>query len=200
MRAIDAALLTELAQGGRRHIVNDLSAELARQLPAAGIETPLRAAHFLAQGVYETGYLRRLCEDLNYNAARIAQVWLRLATRASELADNPQALANAAYAHRNGNGNEASGDGWRFRGRGFFMLTGRNNYALAAALEDPDRLENPEFAVGSAIAFWNGLRISEVADADDMARVTLLVNGAREGIAERARLKQHALRLLTKTS
>jgi putative chitinase len=80
------------------------------------------------------------------------------------------------------------------------MLTGHNNYASAAALGDPDRLVTPQFAVGSAISFWNGLDMNEVADADDISRVTLLVNGAHEGIAERTRLKQRALRLLTTTS
>jgi putative chitinase len=200
MRIINAALLKELAQGGAFAIVNEVSPALARDMPAAGIDTPLRVAHFLAQGVYETGYLRRLSEELDFSAARIARVWPRLASRAEMLAGNPVALANAAYAHRNGNGNETSGDGWRFRGRGFFMLTGRNNYASTAALEDPDRLRTPEMAVASAISFWSRLAMNEVADADDISRVTLLVNGAQDGIAERTRLKQRALRLLTTTS
>jgi putative chitinase len=200
MRSIDAALLKELAQGGSASILNGVSTELARQLPAAGIDTLLRVAHFLAQGVYETGYLRHLAESLDYSPARIGQIWPHLTSRACVLAHNPPALANAAYAVRNGNGDESSGDGWRFRGRGLFMLTGRNNYAAGAGLADPDRLETPEFAVGSAITFWNGLRMNEVADADDIARVTLLVNGAHEGIAERSRLKQRALRLLTTIS
>jgi putative chitinase len=200
MRVIDAALLKELAQRGNPTIVNGVSTALARQLPMAGIDTPLRMAHFLAQGVYETLYLRRLSECLNFSAERIGRVWPRLASRAVMLADNPVALANAAYGGRNGNGGETSGDGWRFRGRGFFMLTGRNNYAAANALEDPDRLETAEFAVRSAILFWSGLGMNAVADADDISRVTLLVNGTQEGILHRTLLKQRALRLLTTTS
>jgi putative chitinase len=200
MRFIDAALLKELAQGGNPAIVNSVSTELAARLPAAGIDTPLRVAHFLAQGVYETGYLRLLVENLDYSVPRIARTWPRLAPRAAALAGNPAALANAAYASRNGNGEESSGDGWRFRGRGLFMLTGRNNYAAAAALDDPDRLESPASAVQSALTFWSGLRMNEVADADDIERVTALVNGGHEGIAERARLKQRALRLLAATT
>jgi predicted chitinase len=80
------------------------------------------------------------------------------------------------------------------------MLTGRNNYAAANALEDPDRLETAEFAVRSAILFWSGLGMNAVADADDISRVTLLVNGTQEGILHRTLLKQRALRLLTTTS
>jgi putative chitinase len=200
MREIDAALLRALAQGGNPRIVNGVSTELARQLPVAGIDTPLRVAHFLAQGVYETGYLTRLTENLDYSAARISHVWPRLASRAGALAGDAAALANAAYACRNGNADEASGDGWRFRGRGLFMLTGRNNYASVAALEEPARLEMPEFAVGSAITFWNSFRINEIADTDDIARVTVLVNGAREGFSQRTLLKQRALRLLSRKS
>lgn len=200
MRSINTALLRDLVQGGNMRIVNELSPELVQQLPGAGIDTPLRVAHFLAQGVYETGYLTRLVENLDYSDARICRVWPHLAGRAAALAGDPVALANAAYANRNGNGCETSGDGWRFRGRGLFMLTGRNNFVSVGALEYPDRLETPEFAVRSAITFWKGLSMNEVADADDISRVTLLVNGAHEGIAERVRLKQRALRLLSKTS
>jgi putative chitinase len=200
MRVIDVALLKELAQGADTRIVNGLSPELARQLPETGIDTPLRVAHFLAQGVYETGYLRQLSENLDYSAARISKVWPRLSTRAAALEGDAPALANAAYAGRNGNGDEASGDGWRFRGRGFFMLTGRTNYDLAGALEDPDQIEIPAFAVASAIKFWNHLRINHVADADRFEQVTRLVNGGCEGLTERALLKQRALRLLSEKS
>ena len=171
-----------------------------RQLPAVSIDTPLRLAHFLAQGVYETGYLTRLSENLNYSAARIGGAWPLLGPRGGELADNPVALGNAAYAYRDGNGDEASGDGWRYRGRGLFMLTGRKNYELyvsTAAVEDPDLLRQPEYAVSSAIAFWMRCDIGEAADADDTARVTRLVNGGEEGIAERRLLTARALRLLS---
>ncbi len=200
MRVIGAALLAELVQSAATPVTLAIAPELARELEPAGINTVLRVAHFLAQGVYETGYLRRLSENLDYSAARICKVWPHLAVRAAELAGDPRALANAAYAGRDGNGCEAGGDGWRFRGRGFFMLTGRNNYAAAAALDDPDRLETPAFAVGSAIAFWNLRGMNAAADADDLARVTLLVNGAHEGITERALLKRRALRLLATIS
>jgi putative chitinase len=200
MRILDAALLRELAQGGSQPLVEALAPLLAGEFSAAKINSPLRAAHFLAQSAYETRCFTRLAEDLDYSAARIAQVWPRLASRARELAGDPVALANAAYANRGGNGDGASGDGWRFRGRGLFMLTGRNNYVTAQALGNPDCLETPEFAVASAIGFWSDLRMNDVADADNISRVTLLVNGAHEGLAERTRLLQRALRLLSKSS
>lgn len=196
MRPIDAALLRELAQGGAAAIVDGLVHEFGRQLGEAGIDTPLRAAHFLAQGIYETCYLTRLEEDLNYTEARLVLVWPRLAGRGAALASAPQRLANAAYADVNGNGDEASGDGWRYRGRGLLQLTGRANYALAGLSDDPDSAATPCGAVASARAFWRARKIDGAADNDDIARVTRLVNGGTEGIAERTILKHRALRLL----
>jgi len=196
MRAIDAAFLHDLSLGGAPAIVCGLAPELARQLPKAGFDTPLRVAHFLAQGVFETWYLTRLEEDLNYSAARLVREWPNLRRRGAELASNPQALANAAYAGVDGNGDEASGDGWRFRGRGFLDLTGRNNYALAAALADPDSVAMPEGAVASAIAFWKARAIDGAADDDDIAAVTRLVSGSETTGFERALVKHRAFTLL----
>lgn len=197
MRAIDAALLCELAQGADGSIAQALAPVLAQELPAGSIDSALRQAHFLAQAAYETWSFTRLEEALGYSAARIARVWPRLAPRAETLAFAPEALANAAYADRNGNRGEASGDGWRFRGRGLFQLTGCANYALAGALDDPDSVATPEGAVRSAVAFWIALQIGEAADADDIGRVTQLVNGGRDGLADRASFKHRALVLLT---
>lgn len=198
MRAIDAALLHELALGGVPAIVSGLARELARQLPEAGLDTPLRAAHFLAQGVFETWYLTRLEEDLNYSALRLVREWPKLARRGAELANNPHALANAAYAGVDGNGDEASGDGWLFRGRGFLELTGRNNYALAAALDDPDSVATPQGAIASAILFWKARAIDGAADHDDIAAVTSLVSGSEATAFDRALVKHRAYTLLTR--
>lgn len=196
MRAIDAGLLRGLAQGGDRGLIGLLAPLLACGLPAAGIGTALRVAHFLAQAVYETGYLTRLSENLAYSAARIARVWPRLAPRAQELAGNPEALANAAYAGRNGNGVEASGDGWRFRGRGLLDLTGRANYAALGCADDPDALAKPQAAVESAIRFWTMRGVNCAADEDSIAEVTRLVTGCAEGMTARALIKHRALAML----
>jgi putative chitinase len=180
---------------------------LADRLPAAQIDTPLRLAHFLAQAAVETWMFRRLEEDLSYRAARIAVVWPPLKARADLLAMNPEALGNAAYANINGNGDEASGDGYRFRGRGLFCLTGRANYDAADKTlgdparhltEDPDLVSEPVMAVQTTISFWHARNINEAADADDISRVTKLVNGACLAIADRAIIKSRALKLLGK--
>lgn len=175
---------------------------LAARMAPAGIDTPLRQAHFLAQCAYESGYFARLDENLDYGAARIAQVWPRLAARTEALAHNPEALGNAAYAGLNGNGNEASGDGFRFRGRGLLQLTGRFNYSWIGGragidlIADPHIAAMPDGAVKCAIAFWLARGINQVADADDIAKVTRLVNGGGLGLADRAILKHRALALL----
>lgn len=197
MRAIDAALLGEIAQGGNGTLVAALAPELQKQLAVGGIDTPLRTAHFLAQAVYETWYLRRIEEDLDYPAARIVSEWPRLFGRGTALAHDPEALANAAYADMLGNGDEASRDGWTYRGRGLFMLTGRENYALYGCGGDPDFLATPQGAVRSAIAFWHGRGIERAADDDDTPAVTRLVSGSGATTTARTLLKARALRLLS---
>jgi putative chitinase len=200
MRPIDAALLKEIAQGGRAALLDALAPELARQLAAAGLDAPLRQAHFLAQACYETWFFSRLEEDLDYPAARLVTVWKHLRGRGEELAHNPELLANAAYAGRDGNGDEASGDGWRYRGRGCLDITGRANYAACGFLGDPDSAASAAGAVASAIAFWRDREINPPADDDDIGRVTELVSGNRSSVTQRAIIKLRALRLLTSTN
>ena len=205
---IDAKFLQALVcNEASPELVEALAPILADRLPAAGIDTPLRIAHFLAQGAVETWMFRRLEEDLSYRAARIVAVWPRLKARADLLAMNPEALGNAAYANINGNGDEVSGDGYRFRGRGLFCLTGRGNYDAAdKALgdpaqhltNDPDLVAQPIMAIQTAISFWHARNINEAADVDDISRVTKLVNGASMAIADRAIIKSRALKLLGK--
>jgi putative chitinase len=205
---IDAKFLQALVcNEASPELVEALAPILADRLSAAQIDTPFRLAHFLAQGAVETWMFRRLEEDLSYRATRIVAVWPRLKARADLLAMNPEALGNAAYANINGNGDEVSGDGYRFRGRGLFCLTGRGNYDAAdKALgdpaqhltNDPDLVAQPIMAIQTAISFWHARNINEAADADDISRVTKLVNGASMAIADRAIIKSRALKLLGK--
>lgn len=178
-----------------------LAPELDSLLAPAGIDTPMRVAHFLAQACYESSSFSRLEENLSYSAERIVQLYGKthptVAARAFALAHNPEAFGNAIYANRFGNGDEASGDGWRFRGRGLFQLTFRDNYAALGVMADPDCVATPAGAVKTAVAYWNARSCNAAADADNCPRVTLLINGGPNGLADRSILKHRALSLLS---
>lgn len=166
---------------------------------AYDVVSTLRVSHFIAQLAHESAGFSVLVENLNYSAARIPAVWPRLAPRAQELAHKPQALANAAYAGRLGNGPEASGDGWRYRGRGLMQLTGRSNYeargkAIGLDLVSfPDKAADPALSALLAFGYWSATGCNSAADTDDVAKVTRLINGpAMLGLAERKTLTAKA--------
>lgn len=160
-----------------------------------------RIAAFLAQIAHESGQLTRLSENLNYSAKRLMQVWPnRFATleKALQYERNPERLANYVYAKRIGNGDEASGDGWSYRGRGLIQLTGRGNYRAAAQgiglplEEQPDLVAQPGPAALSAAWFWKSRGLNELADdqnddndTEDFKAITKLINGGTVGINER---------------
>lgn len=177
-----------------------LSAAMARH----AIDTPDRIAAFVAQLAHESGEFTRLSENLMYTSAeRICAVWPKRfpdAASAAPFVRNPEALANRVYANRLGNGAAASGDGWRYRGRGLIQLTGRANYADAGAgvdlplLDAPELLEQPDGAARSAAWFWQSRGLNALADdrSDDdddadFVTITRLINGGTVGIEERRR-------------
>jgi putative chitinase len=190
---ITAEKLKAFAPSARDDLLVPLATAFESRLPAAGIDTLLRRAHFLAQIAVESGGFRQMEENLHYSAARIAAVWPRLSGRAAALASNPAALANAAYASRLGNGDEASGDGWRYRGRGLIQLTGRANYHAAggaldlALVERPEAAAEPDAAVCIALWFWNARHCNGPADRDDADAVTRLINGPGMAAAAKRR-------------
>ena len=158
-------------------------------------------AHFVSQVLHESGGLRWLEENLNYSAARLVAVWPRrfpTEDRARPYARNPERLANNVYGGRMGN--TEPGDGWRYRGRGLIQITGRRNYELVQeltgmpVLEEPDLLTTPEPALLSALAWWG----ESVPDAESLSveQVTRRVNGGLNGLADRQRLFDVALRVL----
>lgn len=160
------------------------------------IDSHLRQAHFLAQVTHESGGFKRLAENLNYSAEGLVHTWpTRFRTRdeARPLERQPEKIANRVYANRLGNGDEASGDGWRFRGRGLLQLTGRKNYGAASRmifdderlLEHPELVELPETAAATACWFWDMRGLNEVADDDDLEEITRRINGAAIGIEDR---------------
>lgn len=196
---VTPARLRLLSQSASQAIVDAIAPALDAPMQAISL---LERAHFLAQVCHESAGFTRLLENLNYSADRIAQVWPRLAPRAAELAHNPEKLANAAYANKLGNGDEASGDGFRFRGRGLIQITGRANYASAASwtgtqlIVDPDKAAEPFTAVRIALAFWREHKCSFPAQLDDVEAVTQRINGPRmEGLEHRRALTEKAKRI-----
>ncbi|HFH3264319.1 glycoside hydrolase family 19 protein [Pseudomonas aeruginosa] len=176
-----------------------------------GITSPIRVAALLAQVGHESAHLTRLVENLNYSAQGLAATWPsryrgadgKPNALALNLARHPQAIANNTYASRNGNGDEASGDGWRYRGRGLLQITGRANYRTAGAglglpLEaEPELLEQPEHAARSSAWWWSTHGLNELADRGEFAAITRRINGGLIGQAERLELWERAKRVLS---
>lgn len=180
--------------------------DLEQTLPKYGIAASrTRLAHFFAQVLHESGCMRFDTENLNYSAKTLRAVfgkYFPTQREADAFAGQPERIANRVYANRMGNGSEASGDGWRYRGRGLIQLTGKTNYAAFAAwVGDPRIMETPdlvatEYAVHSAVFFWDKNRLNAVADRDDVERVTKRVNGGTNGLAHRKELLNKANGLL----
>ena len=178
---------------------------LEQALPDYDINTPPRVAAFVAQCAHESGGFKFLKENLNYKAESLARVWPKYfkdPAIAQKYAHNQEAIANRAYANRMGNGDEASGDGWRFCGRGLIQLTGRSNYqAFADSIETdindiPEYLATFEGAVQSACWFWESNNLNKWADAGDILTLTKKINGGTLGLAERQKHYEHALHVL----
>jgi len=187
----------------------DISAETAGKwlqpindaMSVFGIDTPARRAMFLAQTGHETTGFSRTVENLNYSAEGLATTWRsRFATTdgkpnavALQLSRNPEAIANSVYAGRNGNGDPASGDGWRYRGRGLIQVTGRDNYRACGQdlginlIDHPEWLEIPKYAAASAGWFWRKHDLNASADIADILGATKKINGGPNGLPDRKR-------------
>ena len=164
------------------------------------INTPERISMFLAQIGHESGGLTKLHENLNYKPARLLQIFPKYFKDVDpEDYSTPEAIANRVYASRMGNGDEDSGDGYRFRGRGAVQLTGRSNYTACGKdlevdlIENPDYLETPEGAIRSAAWFWDQHDLNDYADNGDVTTVTKKINGGTIGLDERKELYEEAL-------
>jgi len=165
-------------------------------LAAAGVTTPLRLAHLLAQILEETGGLTITEESGNYSAARMCVVWpsrFRSLAEAAPYAHDGEKLFNHVYADRMGNGPPASGDGWRYRGRGILQTTGRAAYARygkrcgADFLGNPDLVCSAQYALQPALAEWTDAGCNALADRDDIHAITRRLNGGYTNFAERVR-------------
>jgi putative chitinase len=171
-------------------------------LPEYGIDTPQRVASFLAQCAHESAGFTALHENLNYKAESLTKVFHKYFPTielANEYAKQPEKIANRVYASRMGNGDEASGDGWRFCGRGLIQLTGHDNYqnfadSLEMDINDvPAYLETFEGSCQSAAWFWETNNLNKFADSNDILGMTKRINGGTIGLEDRQRHYQHAL-------
>ena len=184
-----------------------------------GVNTPLRQAHFMAQIEHESG-LKPISENLNYSYIGLLTTFHKYfkadivvpytanelkyynkdsRAKASEYKKQPQRIANRVYANRMGNGNESSGEGWKYRGRGFVQITGKENYFRLANDTDLDCLQNPDLllieanAMISALWFWNLKGLNKFADKNDIIGITKKINGGLNGIEHRKELLQKHL-------
>ena len=174
-------------------------------LPVYEIDTPERVAAWLAQTAHESGYFRFLKENLNYRAASLQKVFKKYfptEEMAKAYEKQPEKIANRVYANRMGNGDEASGDGFRYLGRGLIQLTGKNNYTFFAASIDtpleevPEYLQTFEGAVQSACFFWDQNNLNKWADSGDILTLTKRINGGTIGLEDRIKHYKHALHIL----
>lgn len=174
-------------------------------LPDYEINTPQRIAAFVAQCAHESGNFRVLKENLNYRAVTLRKIFPRYFPddkTAAAFAGKQEAIANRVYANRMGNGDEASGDGFRYCGRGLIQLTGRHNYkafadSLEMSVEDvPEYLSTFEGAAQSACWFWETNNLNQWADKGDIVTLTKRINGGTIGLEDRIKHYKHALHVL----
>lgn len=164
-----------------------------------GIDSALRIAHFLSQVSHESNDFKAVRENLNYSADALRKIFGKYFTddeTAAAYARQPERIANKIYASRMGNGDEASGEGWMFRGGGFIQLTGKSNYTEFSAdmgdeniLITPEIITQPQYAMASAGWFWNKHNVNAAADmGSDEAAVTAVtkkINGGTIGLPDR---------------
>jgi putative chitinase len=191
---ITAETLRKFAPKLKNPEIHASALENARR--TSSVTTPRRLCHFVGQIFVETGGFASMVENLNYrNPARLDAIFSAvrgLEDARSLIRRGAEAIANRVYANRLGNGDEASGDGWRYRGSGYKQLTGRSNYReigdiVHMDLEgNPELAREPEAAARIAFAFWDARQCSPLADNGDVEGVTEKVNGpAKLGLAER---------------
>lgn len=177
----------------RMHIPQHVLEQLPEVLQRFKINTPKRLAHFLAQCAHESGSFKYVEENLNYSAKRLMQVFPKyfptlMHTKGFHM--NPEAIANKVYASRIGNGTQKSGDGYKYRGRGYIQLTGKANYIAFAQATGYDVVTFPDlvattYPLLSAAWFWWRNGLNELADTQGINAVTKRVNGGYNGLKDR---------------
>lgn len=185
----------------RLNIPLRILSELELSAKEYGLNTPQRIAHFVSQARHESQGFTRLTENLNYSAEGLINVFPKyfpdlLTAKAYER--QPEKIANRVYANRMGNGDEVSGEGWKYRGRGIFMLTGKYNYNAAGIyfkedfVTNPDLVQTEEWAVKTALWYWTKNGLNDIAQegigSDIVKKITLKINGGYKHLNERIEL------------
>jgi putative chitinase len=170
------------------------------------IITKNQIAMFIAQIGHESGSLKYVKENLNYSAQGLRKVFPKYFLTdeiALQYERKPEAIANRVYANRMGNGDEKSGDGWKYRGRGLIQLTGKTNYERTMKglnISDPLYFETPEGASRSAGWFWKTNKLNELSEQNDVLKVTKVINGGTHGLEDRQQKYDNALNALKNVS
>jgi putative chitinase len=179
---------------------------LSQLLPDYEINTPKRMAAFLAQCAHESGNFIATKENLNYRPESLVKLFgkyfdLPTAQKYCDLPNKQEAIANRIYANRMGNGDEASGDGYRYCGRGLIQVTGKQNYTdFADSLqitpeEAAEYMHTFEGAAQSACWFWESRKLNDYADRGDIKGMTKIINGGYIGLEDRISHFEHALHI-----
>lgn len=169
-----------------------------------GLVDPIHVAAFLSQVGHESARLSQVEENLNYSSKGLLATFPKYFTpqQALDYARKPENIANRVYANRMGNGDESSGDGWKYRGKGVIQVTGRQNHARCGEalgldlINDPDLLLEPLNAALSAGWFWESRKLNNLAEQEDLRGITRAVNGGMNGFADRQLIYQLAKKAL----
>lgn len=177
------------------HVPDTVIAQIPDVMQKFGIDTPVEVAHFLAQCGHESGGFRVVNENLNYSAKGLMGIFKKYfptSVLAEQYQRKPEKIANRVYASRMGNGDEISGEGFKFRGRGYIQLTGKQNYTAFGKAIGVDICANPDlvatkYPLLSAAWFFSKNCLSKCKDASDASvlAVTKCVNGGTIGLADR---------------
>ncbi len=203
---MDPGVIRAIAPKAPDSIVAGVCASMGKVIAYADLTSDLRLAHFLGQLAHESAGFTSVEENLNYRAERIRQVWPRRfasVAAAQPYASSAEKLANKVYASRMGNGPESSGDGWRYRGRGLIMTTGKEGYTRLSErlgvdfIANPDLLKDFPYAILSAADFWKSRNLNSFADHDDVVTITKRINGGTIGLADRKTYLARAKRAIS---
>lgn len=177
------------------HIPDAVIAQLPDTISKFALDTPVKLAHFLAQAGHESGGFKVVNENLNYGAKGLLSIFKKYfptEAKAKEYERKPEKIANLVYGGRMGNGPEASGEGWKYRGRGYIQLTGKDNYKAFDAVVPEDILANPDlvatkYPLLSAAWFFHKNCLKKCVDASDatVTAVSKCVNGGTIGLPDR---------------